>query len=132
MMKTQNTKYKIQNYESGIAVTLSILILSAVLAIALGASTILLREIQFARTSNFYVRAFFAADSGIEKILTLRETPNNFSECTTPASPCALSNGAEFWIIVNASTTPGCVADNYCIESVGRYGGTKRAIEVNY
>ena len=127
------TDKKLQtNNQEGIAILLSVLILSAMLAIALGTSSIILRELRFARESNFYVRAFFAADSGIEKILTLRDDPLSFSECTSPASPCALSNGAEYWIVVTPSSSPTCAADNYCIESIGRYQGTRRAIEVNY
>ena len=128
----KNEKIKMKNDERGIAILLSVLILSGMLAIALGTSSLLLREIRFSRESNFYVRAFFAADSGIEKILTLLGAPLSFSECTSSASPCALSNGAEYWIVVNASSSPACAADNYCIESIGRYQGTRRAIEVNY
>ncbi|MFY9457703.1 MAG: hypothetical protein WAP23_02115 [Candidatus Spechtbacterales bacterium] len=123
--------------EKGVAITLSILILSAVLAIALGVSTILFREIKFARASNFYVRAFFAADSGIEKILTLRDNPASFIGCTSSTSACVLPNGAEYWVIATAggSIKPDgstCSASNFCVESIGRYGGTRRAIEVNY
>ena len=117
--------------------TLAILILSAVLVIALGSSAMLLRELKFARESNFYVRAFFAADSGIEKILTLRNDPLSFTACTSSASPCALPNGSEYWVVVRASgalkpdgTT--CSASNFCIESNGRYQGTRRVVEVNY
>lgn len=127
------TDKKLQtNNQEGIAILFSVLILSIMLSIALGTSTILIRELRFARESNFYVRAFFAADSGIEKILTLRDDPLSFSECISPASPCVLSNGAEYWIVVTASSDPACDADNYCIESIGRYQGTRRAIEVNY
>ena len=112
------------NHESGVAVTLSILILSVILVVALGSSAILLREIRFARGSNFYVRAFFAADSGIEKVLMNRESP-------LPIASTTLANGAVFRVTVVPSG-PGCSADNFCIESIGEYQGTKRAIEVNY
>lgn len=115
---------EMKNNEKGVAVTLSILILSAMLIIALGSSAILLREIRFARESNFYIRAFFAADSGIEKVLTNRDSPSSIANTT-------LSNGAVFWVTVIPSG-PGCSADNFCIESIGEYQGTKRAIEVNY
>ena len=46
------------------------MILSSILAIALGGSALILREVKFERTRALYVRAFFAAESGIEKILT--------------------------------------------------------------
>lgn len=128
---------------------LSLMILSSILAIALGGSSLLLREIQFERTRALYVRAFFAAESGIEKILTLRGDPLSFAGCTTPPTACLLSNGAEYWVIVTcgeSNSFPGCAfpgseikpdgtictSPNYCIESIGRYQGTRRAIEVNY
>jgi len=113
------------NHESGVAVTLSILIMSAILTVALGSSAILLRETGFAREANFYVRAFSAADSGIEKVLTNRDTPSSIA--STP-----LENGAVFRVIVVPSSDPGCSASNFCIESIGEYRGTKRAIQVNY
>lgn len=113
-----------KNDEKGIAVTLAILILSAMLVIALGSSTLLLRELGFARASNFYVRAFFAADSGIEKVLTNRGSPS-----AIPST--LLGNGAVFSVTVTPSG-PDCSAANFCIESIGEYQGTKRAIEVSY
>lgn len=136
MCRSKNTKYKIQS-ETGVAVVLSILILTAILTVSLGASTILVRELRFGREANFYVRAFFAADSGIEKILTLRDSPQSFTACTSSASPCVLTNGAEYWVVVTASGAikpdgSPCSSGNFCIESIGRYMGTRRAIEVNY
>ena len=135
--------------QQGIAIILSMFILSAILAIAMGISTLLLREVQFAKTAGFSIPAFFAADTGIEKILLLRNTPKSFSECTSSASPCVLSNGARFWVVVTCGETnpsvdcaaPGseikpngstCVSPSYCVESTGEFRGTRRAIEVNY
>jgi len=45
--------------EKGIAIILSMFILSAILAIAMGISTLLLREVQFTRTVGFAIPAFF-------------------------------------------------------------------------
>lgn len=125
-------------YEKGIAIVLALLVLSSVLAIALGVSTILLKEVQFGKSAGFYIPALFAADSGIEKILTLRNDPATFTGCGTRAEAlarddCKLVNGALFWVKIRSKTTdPTCVAENFCIESTGEYQGTRRAIEVNY
>lgn len=118
-------------HQEGIALVLSVFVLSAILAIAMGISTLLLRELQFSRSAGFYIPAFFAADSGIEKVLMQRNTPASFSECTSSA-PCTLQNGASFWVVVRAAGVGGCAAPNFCIESTGGYRGTRRAIEVNY
>lgn len=118
--------------EQGIAIVLSIFVLSAILTIAMGISTLLLREVQFSKTAGFSVPALFAADTGVEKILMLRNAPGVFSECISAASPCTLQNGANFWIVVRAFGEDGCTAPNFCIESTGEFRGTRRAIEVNY
>lgn len=137
MSHNKSTKHETQNYETGVAAILAMLILTAILAVSLGSSSILVRELRFGRESNFYVRAFFAADSGIEKILTLRDNPASFTDCTSPTSTCVLSNGAEYWVQVTASGAlkpdgSTCSSSNFCVESIGRYRGTRRAIEVNY
>lgn len=118
--------------QRGTAVLFALFVLSALLSIALVSSTILLREFEFGKEVGYYIPAFFAADSGIEKILTMRSTPKNFTDCVSPASPCVLSNGASFWIRVRASGEDGCISQYFCIESNGEYRGTRRAIEVKY
>ncbi|MBI1888989.1 MAG: hypothetical protein HYS15_03650 [Candidatus Spechtbacteria bacterium] len=124
--------------EKGIAIVLALLVLSSVLAIALGISTILLKEVQFGKSAGFYIPALFAADSGIEKILIVRNDPNQFTGCKTRADAltrddCKLSNGALFWVKIRAKATdPTCQAENFCVESTGEYQGTRRAIEANY
>ena len=118
--------------ENGIAIILSMFVLSAILAIAMGISTLLLREVQIAKTAGFSIPAFFAADTGVEKLLMFRNTPGVFSECISAASPCTLANGANFWILVRAPGEDGCTALNFCIESTGEFRGTRRAVEVNY
>ncbi len=125
---------RIEN-QNGNAVILAVLILSIVLAIALGLSAIMLKEVQFNRTAGFNVPAFFGADSGIEKLLTIRNIP--ISSCPTAVAPCTLSNGVTYWVVVtaNGGTKPdgtSCASANYCIESTGSYRGTRRAMEANY
>lgn len=120
--------------QRGTALLLSILILSPVLAIALGVSTIMLKEIRFNRSAWFNLPAFFAADAGIEQILTVRDNP--VALCTA-AAPCTLSGGAKYWVVATAtgSIKPDgtvCTSVNYCIESIGNYQGTRRAMEANY
>lgn len=118
--------------EKGISIILALLVLSAVLAIAFSVSSILLSELRFGRTVGHSVPAFFAADAGIEKILTLRNTPEDFTECISEAATCLLSNGAAFWVEVTAGGVDGCSADTYCIKSTGEFQDTRRAIEITY
>jgi len=121
--------------ESGIAVILSILILSVIITIALSTSTAILKELEFGKDAGFYAIAFFAADSGIEKILTVRDAP--IIACTTPATACILSNFSKYWVVVTPSggVKPDgstCASSNFCVESTGEFELTRRAIEVDY
>jgi len=110
--------------EKGIAIILALFVLSIVLTIAISVSTILVSELQLGRTAGHSVPAFFAADSGIEKVLTNRNSPASIPETL-------LGNGAKFSVVVTPAG-PGCTADNYCIKSVGVFQGTRRAIEITY
>lgn len=114
--KTKNTK--------GISILFAVLILSVVLSIGLGLGSILVGQTKTIRQAGYSVVAFFAADAGIEEIL-MNYPPVDILETTLP-------NGASYSVFVNASTTPGCAAQNYCIKSLGGYKGTSRAIEITY
>ena len=150
-MTTSSTDYQLDgsNKSRGVAILFAVLTLSVVLTIGLSLLNITLKQIILASVGRDSQFAFFAADTGIEKILLLRNTPKSFSECTSSASPCVLSNGARFWVVVTCGETnpsvdcaaPGseikpngstCVSPSYCVESTGEFRGTRRAIEVNY
>jgi hypothetical protein len=123
--------------QNGVAVLLSVFVLTSILAISFGISAVFLKELRFGREAGFYIPAFFAADSGIEKILTLRSDPKSFTQCDTKTKAqtnpvCQLSNGAIFWVVAKAKNEDGCAAANFCVVSNGEYKGTRRAVEVNY
>lgn len=127
----------VKQKKNGVALILSIFVLSSILTISFGISSVFLKEIRLTREAGFSIPAFFAADSGIEKILTLRSDPKSFTQCvaksgaqTEPA--CQLGNGAIFWIAAKATGEDGCAAANFCVVSNGEYRGTRRAIEINY
>ena len=118
-------KKKIKNYNKGVSLLFTILILAIVLAISLGISTILLQEIKISRGIGDSVVAFYAADTGIERATMNREEPSNFEECFT-------SPYNDIYYKVEVTAGADCQADNYCIQSVGIYKKTKRAIEFKY
>ncbi|OGZ58663.1 MAG: hypothetical protein A3B96_03835 [Candidatus Spechtbacteria bacterium RIFCSPHIGHO2_02_FULL_43_15b] len=116
--------------EKGIAVVIAVLLLSSILAMGLGISTLVLRELGFTRDAGDYVIAFFAADTGIEKVLMRRYAPVSIPDTT-------LTNGASYSVVVTPSgaTKPDgstCAASNYCVKSTGEFGNTRRAVEVSY
>lgn len=116
----------------GVSLYLTIIIMSILLAIVLGLSAILVGQMKMLKGMENSVVAFYAADTGIERILVYRLDPINnrpLNTCTE-SNRCPLYNGAEYYVEVEAGVA--CGANNYCIKSVGNYKGTIRAIEVKY
>ena len=109
----------------GMSLVLVILITTVVLGIALGVSSILFTQIGILRGIGYSVVAFYAADTGIERVL-LSTPPENISET-------ALGNGAIFTVEVTAGGSGTCdVSYSYCIKSVGEFQSVKRAIQIVY
>ncbi len=114
--------------QQGTTLYLSLMIMTILLAIAFGLSSIFLGQTKMIRSIGYSVIAFYAADTGIEEVLMQRASP---SSICTELSPCSLDNGATYYIVVK---TPGvdCDAANYCITAVGAFKETRRAIEIEY
>ena len=114
--------------ERGLSLYLAIMIMTLLLAMALGLSSIFLGQLQTIRAVGYSVIAFYAADAGIEKVLMQRDNPTPLDGFSS-----TLANGAVYQIFVSAGGTDTCPADyNYCVKSIGEYKQTKRAIEIAY
>jgi len=109
--------------QKGISLMFAIFILTFTLGITLGTSTILVRQMKIMREIGYSAVAFFAADSGIEKIL-YEDRKNNLVGTGT-ISFTFPDNGASYDVEYdsNGDTT---------IKSTGTYQNTKRAIEIQY
>lgn len=112
--------------QSGVSLFLAIIILTVLLAIVLGLSTIFLGQMVMFREMGYSVIAFYAADAGIEKVLNQRDNPLSLNGYSA-----TLDNGAKYSLSV-LSSGPGCSAQNYCIKSIGTYQEVRRAIEITY
>ncbi len=113
--------------QKGVALYLSLMTMTILLAMALGMGVILFAQIGMLRGMGNSAIALAAADTGIERVLVDRTNPsplNRFSK--------TLPNGAIYRISVLARGVGGCIASNFCIESVGTYRGVRRAIKVTY
>lgn len=105
---------------------LALMVMTIMLGIALGLSTIFIGEIKTMKQIGNSIIALGAADAGIEAILLIRNNPVNIPET-------GLSNGATYQVIVQNGGVGDCPAeDNFCIKSIGSYLGTRRAIEIIY
>ena len=112
--------------QKGASLYLALMVMTVMLAIALGLSSIFIGQTKTIKQMGNSVIALSAADTGIEVILLNRNKPANIPET-------ALSNGATYQVVVSRGGSSDCPAgSNYCIKSVGSYLGTKRAVEIIY
>ena len=110
----------------GTSLYLSLIIVTIMLAMALGLSSIFIGQTKTIKQMGNSVIAFCAADTGIEKALLNRNSPVDIPET-------ALPNGVTYQVMVIGGGTGDCPTEkNYCIKSVGSFLGTKRAIEIIY
>jgi len=115
--------------QKGVAVLYVIFVVTILLAISFGISGILISQIKMLGEIGHSVVAFYAADTGIEKVLVDRQAPN----LTPYYYDGSLDNGATYTVSVIQGGSPGCGSGfYYCIKAIGAYQNTKRAIEINY
>ena len=136
--------------QKGISLFLTIIVLSVVLGIVLGLSTILVGQMKTLKTMGDSVVAFYAADAGVEQVLkeVVADYPiapeqatysgsfdneasfsADIKRCPTDVLPCtwnSIDNPPPAGIPMDAQ----CTAYRYCVRSVGTYKDAKRAIEI--
>lgn len=110
--------------QRGIAIYLAVVALAVVLTLALGLSLFSAYQLKSLNEAGNSVKAFAAAESGIEWALGNVNSANYASLC--PKSG-VLGNGATYGV-----TASLCGADNkfLCVKSIGDYIGTQRAIRI--
>jgi hypothetical protein len=114
----------IKRDKKGASLLLTILIMSAILAIAMGISKLSLGEIKISRELPQSFIAYYAAEAGIEEglyadlVVIPQGMASNFVRDFGGGKACSV----EF-----DGTSP-----NRTIKSTGSYGGTSRAVELSY
>lgn len=120
------------NSQKGVSLYMALMIMTILLVIAFGISTILFSELKMLRGMGESVNALYAADTGVEKILW--DTSQGIDIIAVCASPCTGNLGPEttYSVIVIEAGQPGCTgASFYCIKSIGTYKETKRSVQAN-
>jgi hypothetical protein len=114
-----------------ISLFLTILILAGVLIIAFGISSIILKQIKMSGQAGQSVKAYQAADSGIEWALYQISQGNSIaddhlcSNCTLGID-CPEVNGGSYCLKIIQGTTE----NPEIIKAIGRVGQARRAAEV--
>jgi hypothetical protein len=120
---------KLIEKQKGISVLYAVFVVVVLLAISLGLSSILISQIKTLGEAGHSVVAFYAADSGVEKVLMDRQSPDQ----TSGYYDGSLSADISYSLYVTEGGSGDCSSDYYyCIKSIGSYKDTRRAIEINY
>jgi len=96
------------------------------LSIVLGLSTILVTQVKIIRGLENSVVAFYAADSGIERVLDEDENATDTADYSFYLDNNAFSSPE--YVATGTQNCPDNVA-NFCINSKGTYKGTQRAVQ---
>ena len=121
--------------KKGVAVFLVVMLGAVILAVVLGLSALLVRQAVIVHQLSQSVLAFYAADSGIERILyAVRQEGYDPSTCTP--TPCrapypetsdpAFTNGASYETYVQDTTS------STKLRAIGIYRQVRRAVEISY
>jgi len=122
----------------GVSLYLVLMLLSIILGIFLGLSSLLLGQIKMFRSVEESVIAFYAADTGIERnLFVLQESYTNIpvfdgGAVFTVETTC---NPAYIYCTdycSGCSSDPSCDAPRFCMTSNGQFRETKRAIFVKF
>lgn len=108
--------------QKGVVLLLTLLILSSILVVTLGAAELVLAGIKMNRLSGYSDIAFFASEAGLEQALWQARKKDklvSWPETTLP-------NGSTYTVTY---TTDGV---NNKFKSIGSYRGVKRSVEGAY
>lgn len=135
--------------QSGISLLLVVMIMAIMLSAVFGLSFLLNTQFKMLSSAGNSVIAFYAADTGAERVLktiikdkilppTGTDGQGNF------ISGADFTNGASYRVNITCTSAPlypddcigltsdaNCLASQFCIRSVGSYQGVNRAVEIN-
>jgi hypothetical protein len=115
--------------EKGVSIYLVIVMMSVLLAVALGLTSIIIGGSKIAENLGYSVKAFHAADTGIEKALyNINITSGTCDNDTSDGS-----FGTDYsYDVTMTNSGEDCSATGTLITSLGQYKTVKRKIEVSY
>lgn len=129
-MTISNFQFPINN--RGVSLYLSLLILSILLAIGLGLSTILIGQLRIIRAIEDSTIAFFSADTGIERELKTKSEVGTSYSGYIDLNNNGIQDQEDSYYQVSVLDPASCNVSNLCLRSVGTFKQTKRAVEIKY
>lgn len=114
----------INNNQKGVSVYMTIIILSVLLSVSLGLTSVIVGGAKVASSLSNSVKAFHAADTGIEKALY---NIRILSQCSNFNGTLAPNYTYDVEI-----TGANCLETGTSIKSIGTYNTTNRKVEAYY
>ena len=120
------------NTEKGVSIYLAVMIMAILLAIVLGLNAILVGQIKIIRNMGYSVVAFYAAETGIEAALY---DPSCETTCELHADLDLgggnISHYDVYGLSPGSNPQGNCSGIYYCLQSMGTFEQTRRAIQVS-
>lgn len=121
----------INNKKRGQALYLIIIIMSVLLAVVLGLSGIIISGAKLSSNVDYGIKAFYAADTGIEKTMYNIQTIEDGTNCNNFSG--SYGDGEySYTVTIEVPSEGTCLDAGTVIRSLGEYYGTKRKIEILY
>lgn len=105
--------------------------MAILLSVVLGLSTIIISGAKIASNADYNIKAFYAADSGIERALFNIQTISGGTNCDGFSDTFG-EDGYAYTVTIEIPDGGTCLDSGTVIRSLGEYNGTKRRIEVSY
>ena len=121
----------INNKKRGVSLYLVIIIMSVLLAVIFGLSTVIIGGAKIVADVSYGVIAFYAADTGIEKALYNIQTIEDGTNCDNFSGSLG-EDDYSYTVTINPPLNGTCLDSGTTIYSLGEYNGIKRRIEVSY
>ncbi|MDD3386744.1 MAG: hypothetical protein PHU17_02755 [Candidatus Pacebacteria bacterium] len=112
--------------QRGVSLFLIVIIMSVLMSVSLGLSVIIVGGGKISGGADDAIKAFYIADTGIERALYSIQTLgscSNFSDTF---------EGGSYEVVIIPPSWGNCFNEGTIITSLGTYNGSKKKIEVSY
>ncbi|MFA5755039.1 MAG: hypothetical protein WC909_01585 [Candidatus Paceibacterota bacterium] len=112
--------------QKGVSLYLIVIIMAVLMSVSLGLSAIIIGGSKLSQGTEYAVRAFYIADTGIERALYATQTLGDCSDFSSDFE------GGSYEVKIVAPSGGTCLDEGTIITSLGMYNGSKKKIEISY
>lgn len=124
---------KLLKNKKGSALLLTLLVITSIIVIAMGGSTLALSGIKMAGVQSQSVKAYFAAEAGAEELLykTRKEQSIDLSASLNEiVIDSSLPDGTFYWVFMSSKVVVGGTKNIFT--SLGSFLNTRRSVDLEF